>query len=97
MTTMTRWAREVDIKAIFRGGDPADAREHGRAVAALLREKLGDVLDLSIGDETDDGLINSDLDLVVLDFEDIADADDFDDVLERLYDWADDNRVWLGL
>lgn len=91
------WTRTVDIKAAFMGGDPSQAREHGKAVATILREKLGDVMDLSIGDETVDGLCNSDLDLIALDFEDIQDAEDFDNVLERLYDWADDNRVWLGI
>lgn len=91
------WARTVNIKSVFRDGNPADAREHGQAVAKLLREELGDVMALSIGDETADGLCNQDLDLIALDFEDIQDAEDFDDVLERLYDWADDNRVWLGI
>lgn len=94
---MARWSRVVDIKRVFKDGDPAEAREHGKAVAAILRDKLGDVMDLSMAEETPDGLRNQDLDLIALDFDDITDADDFDDVLERLYDWADDNRVWLGI
>lgn len=28
---------------------------------------------------------------------DLNDTDVFDDGLSELYDWADDNRVWLGI
>ncbi len=65
-------------------------------MAALLREQLADVLALGPGEETRDGIANNlNFDLTVLDFDAITDADDFDSVLDNLYDWADENRVWI--
>ena len=96
---MARWNRVIKgygaISEAYKA-DEIDAQEAGRRLAALLREKIGDVIELSLGDETVDGLSNNlNIDTIVLDFEQIEDVEDFDNVLDHLYDWADDNLVWI--
>jgi hypothetical protein len=96
---MARWNRTITgyrtISEAYEEGK-IGAREAGTRMAALLRDQLADVLDLAPGEETADGIANNlNFDLTVLDFDDITDEDDFDSVLDNLYDWADENRVWI--
>lgn len=101
MTTATArgWKRTVDIKACFKDREDGDSRQYGKEIAALLRKKLADVLSLDMDDETRDGIeFDFDFEMIVLDFDDIIGGqDDFNEVLARLYDWADYQRVWLGI
>lgn len=96
---MAHWNRTIkgygDISEAY-DADEIDAQEAGRRMAALLREQIADVLALGPGEETRDGLMNNGtIDLTVMDFDAIEDVEDFDNVLGNLYDWADDNLVWI--
>lgn len=84
---MANWKRTVNIKPLI-GEDSSDsgAQECARNISALLQDKLMDLL-------THDG----DLMGIVDGFEAVETCDDVNDTLDSLYDWADQNRIWLGL
>lgn len=78
---MPRWIKTVNIKTFIDETQPADV------VAERIRAKLVrafPVPDFTLGD-------------IIADFEDVQTIEECDDTLERLYDWADANNVWLGL
>ena len=78
---MKRWTKTVNIKPFIDETQPADV------VAERIRAKL--VKAFPTPDLT--------LDIIITDLEEVQTVDDCDDILERLYDWADANDVWLGL
>ena len=91
---MAQWQTKLEMRDI-RGAHTAGTMtvpQMAGEVARRLREKsLRWLADFHVSDELED---------VIANFEDIAehggDVDDFDGVLESLYDWADDdNRMWI--
>jgi hypothetical protein len=78
---MRRWTNTINIKPFIDPTQPADV------VARRIQAKL-------IAAFSDPGF---DLADIIDDFEDIQTVEECDDALERLYDWADANNVWLGL
>ncbi|KKN01038.1 hypothetical protein LCGC14_1131660 [marine sediment metagenome] len=78
---MPRWTRTVNIKTFL------DATQPAGVVAKRIRAKL--VAAFSVP--------GFELGSIIGDFEDVQTIEECDDVLERLYDWADANDVWLGL
>ena len=78
---MRHWKRTVHIKDLIDPSKPADI------VADDIRIRLVNAFgspDFVLGDIID-ALSN------------VGSVEECDDVLDRLYDWADDNDVWLGL
>ncbi|KKL99780.1 hypothetical protein LCGC14_1811010 [marine sediment metagenome] len=78
---MRRWTNTINIKPFIDPTQPADV------VAERIRAKL--VAAFSVPD--------FELNDIIGDFGDVQTAEECDDALERLYDWADANDVWLGL
>lgn len=80
------WDGRVSINELIRNGDPDDASGVAAAVATRLRN--------SNWYRTSDEFSN--LRGAVEELEDVEDADDFDAVMETIYDLADDDRIWLN-
>lgn len=86
---MWRWG--VRIKHLLSGGDSDEiAQNIAPKIAARLRRALPGLVDVE-SEEFDD-----DLDSICYDLDDVKTVNDLNDALERLYDWADINRLWLG-
>ncbi len=84
---MPNWKRTVDIKNLIDPSQPADV------VALNIHNKLIKTLNGS----SPFGRFDMEFASILADFEDVETDEDCDAVLVRLYDWADENRVWLGL
>ena len=78
---MVRWEKTVNIKDLLDPSQTADV------VGMRIRDRLINAF----------GSPNFELADIIVDFESVGTVEECDDVLERLYDWADDNNVWLGL
>ncbi len=78
---MTDWKRSVNIKDLLDPSQDADV------VALQIRDRLIDAF----------GAPDQELADILVMFEDVETVEDCDATLERLYDWADENCVWLGL
>lgn len=87
-----RWRKTIDIKAILHRDqgnlDPAYVAGVGKEIAALVRANVKD----------DEWTFELDDVLEMLEDIDLDDAvEAFNGALADLYDWADRERVWLGL
>ena len=86
---MTKWRKTVNIKDLL--GDDESPEEVVRVAAAIVGRLNKAFPDPDYG-----------LEDIISEFEDIR-VDDkrpcllFNDTLSSLYDWADAERVWLGL
>ena len=78
---MVRWGKTVNIKDLLDPSQTADV------VAMHIRGRLINAF----------GSPDFELADIIVDFESVGTVEECDDVLERLYDWADVNDVWLGL
>lgn len=78
---MRRWDHEIDIAQEYgEYENDGDFAKYGKAVIAKLK-KLGVVEEVYIQELRD--AVESD------------DVDEWDDAMEDLYDWADENNVWI--
>lgn len=91
---MAGWRKTIDIKKLINRDpeniDPAYVAALGEEVAALLLRETTE-------EEKTFGLMS-----MIEAFEDIDPTDEnavgvFNNELSNLYDWADDERIWLGL
>lgn len=90
---MAKWHHTVNIKDLLTTDESPD---EARRIAAEIRSRL---LTLPPGLRND-----PDMSDILEGFDEIAhagsyqahDVDEFNNVLDMLYDWADYNRVWLG-
>ena len=86
---MANWRRTVNIKDLLTDDDsPAECKRVAQAMAARLRGKFSEP-----GDELLD---------IIESFEGLEATDNrplavLNDILDNLYDWADAERIWLGL
>lgn len=86
-----RWKATVEIKDLLSSDDsPENAIRVGSEMARRLRSKMP--ADLAQ---------DPDLEEILAHFETVGDAGKFalsafNATLDRLYDWADEKRVWLG-
>ena len=78
---MTDWKRTVNIKEFIDPSRTADV------VALRIRDRLIGAF----------GSPDQELADILVAFEKVVTVEDCDAALERLYDWADAERVWLGL
>lgn len=81
------WKRRVNIKPFI---TEDDSPEGAKRTAANISNELRQGLNYT---EFDTWELHTILD----GFGDCGSADDLDTCLEDLYDWADQNRIWLGL
>lgn len=83
------WKFSVNIKPLI-GEDTSEegAQRAGKSISDLLSRRLL-ARDHYATDLTLRNIIDG--------FAEIEDTDEFNSVLDDLYDWADENRVWLGL
>jgi hypothetical protein len=86
----TGWRTSFTVKDLLSGSDdPANGREVAAAICARLTREIEYSRDDDFADIVDQfGDIESDND------EDVVANVNY--CLERLYDWADDRRVWIA-
>ena len=77
---MRNWKRTVSIKDLIDPSQPADI------VADNIRKRL-----VHAFGSPDFALAN-----IITDLGSVGTVEECDDLLDRLYDWADTNDVWLG-
>ena len=82
---MTNWRYTCDIKQHFMYGDFTE-KDFPKCRDAIVAE-LKTARDFSTDYELEE---------IVEWLEDAPDLDEFNAVLSNLYDWADDNLVWMG-
>lgn len=101
------WSRKINIKAILRrdqdNGSEAHAASVANEIAALLRASIPAAeLDIA-SDSYDESLAEIVEGMEQLRADTYSDdpsysaLKDLNNMLDRLYDWADQERVWLGL
>lgn len=91
-----KWKHKVDIKQYF--GEDDSNEDVVKAAQGIVKElkKLPESLN-------EFGLLD-----VISEFEDLSDnaatetsgfewSDEFNYTLDKLYEWADDQRIWLGI
>ena len=78
---MTRWRRTVNIKHLL---DPSQSAD---IVADNIRIRLVNAF----------GSPDPELADIITDLSSVGSVEECNGMLDRLYDWADANRVWLGL
>ena len=88
---MTEWKHKINIKPYL-----SDKDDHA-AIVAACGGILGQLANLREEFKNDEDLDGIEYDFNVILNDDEAEIAEFNDVLEWLYDWADANRVWLGL
>jgi hypothetical protein len=88
--TTPRWRKTIRIKQ-FLGDDGSD--ENARKVAGQIAKVLLREPEYEYGDPE---LIYLTDELVMLAESNDGTCADLNEVLSGLYDWADDNRVWIG-
>lgn len=76
---MANWSEQIDLHEIFHNDDMS-VRQKASMIGSKFRNSIGCDNDL--------------LDLLI-DLEDTDTPDSFDDVWSEIYDWADENRVWI--
>jgi hypothetical protein len=82
---MTNWRYTLDIKPALRLYDERGFEASRDKVVGILRTSRDYV----------DG--SGELYWLVAELEDAQNVSDFNNVLSAVYDWADDESVWLGL
>lgn len=95
MSTRTgnRWTHTVDVSVPWRDESLPLAEKTARIVAAF-RRRFPEGCDVN-----DSAFAGADLDDLLADLTDAAATDDpeaFDEVWSAIYDWADDNGVWIN-
>ncbi len=85
---MTNWKKSVvgfghHVDAVYDGW--MDTDEFGKVVSALIRDQLVEEMD----DDLDEILTEIEM------FDHRESWDYIDACLEGLYDWADENRIWI--
>lgn len=87
------WATTIKIKQLLTDDEsPETAQRTAQAIAAILRkESQGIFLPLLIGADA-----AFELESIADDMEAAQTCDEVNDTLDTLYDWANDNRVWIG-
>lgn len=101
------WDRTINIKAILNRDIDNTSEEHAASVAneiaALLRSKVPRVWIDVLKEECDWDLLELVEGMEALRPDSYADdatysaLEDLNNMLDQLYDWADDRRVWLGI
>ena len=97
---MARWRGVIEVNPIV-SDEGIDDREKVVKVHALLRQAVAGEIQLPGADIEELEYIADDFDLLIDDTErtgfDDQDANRADDLLDNLYSWGDNNRIWLGL
>ena len=83
---MTRWKRQIRIKQFLDEGKPFE-EVRDQVVAVLRRQPEYDIE----SERYDDEFWN-----IVDEMTDTDTVRYFDLTLNALYDWADDNKIWIG-
>lgn len=86
------WRHRVDIKSTLRKFESKNELADLREFAAEIKEQLCSIAVT--------GLAKTELNQLMQELRDAADTEDVeevDSVLSDLYDWADRERVWLGI
>lgn len=98
---MARWKYKVSIKELF--NDETPPAEIGLEVAKRLRSTVPEAL-WDYDEELDDIIVAFEN---ITGYENVTPTEEFDDILDRLYDWGDEEvepfnqwppnkRMWIG-
>ena len=85
---MAVWTATLEVADLFRAYE--DAEESHEAFFAVRDGLAERIRAASFYDEEDYELVD-----LVEELGDVGDASWFDDVFGRIYDWADDHRIWI--
>lgn len=88
---MRRWAHIIDVSGPFHD-DSMNYKERRDAIIAIIKTHPG--IKPHLTDEN--GNEDTDLWYILDELADTRTEHDFDPVWDGLYDWADDNNVWIG-
>ena len=77
------WRKTVNIKPLLDPSEPA----------SVVAKRIAEKLQLGLGADQDAWAMQE----IIARFNDAEDVEEVDNILDDLYDWADANRVWLGL
>lgn len=84
---MPNWEKTVNIKHLLTNiDDNGEARKIAHKISDILEEQL-----------TPTRFNSWELQDIIDMFDDSTGLDDTNNALTALYDWADENRVWLGV
>lgn len=82
------WNKKIQVEDILKLDDAIKA---GQEISKRITEQLAEYLDSSEALAYDDELAD-----IEYEFRHVADTEDFNNVLDQFYDWADEKRVWLA-
>lgn len=94
-----RWKAAVDIKSILVTVGSVPTKTECAEAANKIATRLKDGLPASLRNEEINELIEEFAETKADAFDDdpsYSVEEDVNNMLQRLYDWADQNRVWLG-
>ncbi len=84
---MKRWILRIDIKECITDDDGDAAAEYAiMSIRELISTAIPESWRQNFGD----------IDAILSEMEDVDDMNWANSILESLYDWADENSVWLG-
>lgn len=92
---MAKWSKKIDIKKILK----ADVENTSPEYIVDCAKKIVALLDLALENHPKD---DYDINEITESFREVGcgliytDLENFNYILNELYNWADDNRVWLG-
>lgn len=88
------WSRKIRIKHLLSGEDSDEnAQKIGKQIAGILRASSWMTADLR---EAETLGKDSEVRICAEEFDEVDGLDDFNAVLDHLYDLADADRVWIG-
>lgn len=95
---MAKWNYQLSVKDIFAPYKQSkDADIPVKDVAAKIAEKMQALYKHMENQEPDAFSMLSDLDGFITELSDFpGDLSDFNQLWNNVYDWADDNRVWIA-
>lgn len=94
------WAYQIDISDIWDGVADGEIgpKAGGRDIANRIRETIPDTFlrGRSIFRSIGQPPTESGKEILAI-LEEASDKDDLENAMDMLWDWADDNRVWIGV
>ena len=88
-----KWQFKIDISLVMKKSEEdADTEEFRKGMSTLLRSKQEDIAEYLGEDEAIEyENLTEEFDML----DSYPDEDEIDYVLQMLYDWADDNNIWI--
>ena len=85
---MRNWKYKINV-ANFYHDDELTIKQKAKKMKLVINS----FIEHNIKDEYSEIYVNGQY--LAMDFSDVKCVENFDDVMERLYDWSDENGVWI--